>query len=156
MNPWLYSFLVTFILLLLFIDWKQINKNIYGGIVSALFIQTDSILGTKLGLFKFHLVPLNMPDIFLFSNTLNIFYTGIAFNIGIIMVQLQPRKLGYQLINALIWVLFLMLFYILIDKFSLIDYLKFKPYFIVRQFMLFLFLAWIKNSFILKNYAQGQ
>ena len=84
MNPWLFTFLVSLILLVLLIDRKQITENIYGGILSAIFMQAESILATNLELFKYNLVPLNMPDFRLFSNTINIFFTGIAFNMGIL------------------------------------------------------------------------
>lgn len=155
MNPWLYSFLVSFALLILLADWKQIKTNICGGILSAIFIQAETILAAKLELFKYNLVPMNMPDIFMFSDKLNIFLTGIAFNMGILVIQFHPRKIGCQLAVALVWALFLTGFNFLLDAFGLIDYLRFRPYFVVRQLMLFLYLAWIKNNFVFNRYSHG-
>lgn len=146
MNQWLFCFLVSFILLILLADWKHITRNIYGGILSAFFMQVESILAAELELFKYNLVQTSMPDVFLFSNTLNIFLTGLAFNIGILIVQFQPRKMTHQLVYALVWSLFLIGFNYIIDAFGLVNYLRFKPYFVVRQFLLFLFLSWIRNN----------
>lgn len=148
MNPWLFSFLASVLLFILLADWKQVNINLYGGILSAVFIQAETILAANLGLFEYNLVSLNMPDIFLVSNPVNIFLTGIAFSMGILIVQFYPRKMGYQLLSAQIWTLFLTGFNFLLDTFGLVNYLRFKPYFVVRQLLLFLFLAWIKNNFV--------
>ncbi|HEY8422868.1 MAG TPA: hypothetical protein VIL05_14185 [Thermoclostridium sp.] len=148
MNPWLFSFLASVLLFILLADWKQVNINLYGGILSAVFIQAETILAANLGLFEYNLVSLNMPDIFLVSNPVNIFLTGIAFSMGILIVQFYPRKMGYQLLSALVWTLFLTGFNFLLDTFGLVNYLRFKPYFVVRQLLLFLFLAWIKNNFV--------
>lgn len=154
MNPWLFTFLVSLALLLL-TGRKQMIKHLYGGILSAFFIQAESILATSLGLFEYNLVPLNLPDIFLFSDTLNIFLTGVSFNTGIIIASFHPRKMGFQLLHALAWTIFLICFNCLGAGFNLIYYHRFKPYFVIRQFLLFLFLAWVKNNFVLKNTVQS-
>jgi len=152
MNPWLFSFLVSLVLLVLLINFEQIKMNLYGGIISAFFMQIETILAEKLGLFEYNLVSLNMPDIFLFSDTVNIFFTGIAFNMGILAAAFHPRKMGFQLIHGFLWSLFLVGFNVLADAFGLVDYIRFKPFFVVRQFLLFLFLAWMKNNFDLAGH----
>jgi len=151
MNPWLFSFLVSFVLLVLLADWKQMNKNVYAGILSAAFMQAETLLAAKLGLFEYNLVSENLPDMFLVSNSVNIFLTGIAFNMGILIAGFHPGKMGCQLLASLGWALFLIAFNYMLDIFGLVNYLRFKPYFVVRQFLLFLFLAWIKNNFVFKD-----
>lgn len=147
MNPWFFSFLVSIALLLLLADLRQIPKNLYGGILSAVFMQAETVLASGLELFEYNSVSLYMPDMFLFSNKLNIFLTGIAFSIGILIVQNQPRKMGCQLADAAVWALFLAAFNYLALAFNLINFIRFKPYFVIRQFLLFLFFGWIKNNF---------
>jgi len=90
MNPWLFSFLVSLVLLVLLINFEQIKMNLYGGIILAFFMQIETILAEKLGLFEYNLVSLNMPDIFLFSDTVNIFFTGIAFNMEYWRLHFTP------------------------------------------------------------------
>lgn len=149
MNPWLFSFLVSLVLVILLMDLQRLKTNVYGGILSALFMQAENIISTDLELLEYSFVPLNMPDIYLFSNELNVFLTGIAFNMGILIARFHPRKTGYQLLHAFIWALFLIVFNLTAEAFGLINYIRFKPYFVVRQFLLFLFIAWIRNNFFI-------
>jgi len=151
MNPWLFSFLVSFVLMLLLINFRQFQMNLYGGIISAVFMQAESLLAENLGLFEYNFVTLNMPGILLFSDRVNIFFTGIAFCMGVLASAFHPRKMIYQLVHALMWSLFLIGFNVLAAQFDLVDYIRFKPYFVVRQFLLFLFFAWIRNNFALSE-----
>lgn len=148
MNPWLFSFFISFIIFLALIDWKHISTNIYGGILSAIYMFIDVFLANILGLFKYNGVNWGLPKFILFSDLTNIFFVGISFNIGVILLQLLPQKLGFQFIYAFIWTLFLLLFLFILKEFSLVTYIHFKVHFVIRYLLFFLCLAWFKTFYL--------
>lgn len=148
MNPWLFSFLTSALLLTSLIDWRQVPVNIHGGVLSAVFMLADTVLGDKMGLFSYAYVGLNLPKTALFSDSLNIFLAAMAFNIGILIMQLTPQRLVLQFINAVVFGLFLFLFLRLAKSFDLYIIQNFSVFFVVRQMLLFLFLAWFKTCYL--------
>ncbi|NLN64163.1 MAG: hypothetical protein GX144_01915 [Clostridiaceae bacterium] len=151
MNPWLFSYMVSLMLLILLIDWKQISVNLVGGTLSAVFMLADVFLGNKYGLFTFKYVGLHLPDWNLFSDRFNVFFVGLAFNIGILIMQLLPKKMEWQLIYSVIWGFFLYLFLYLANVFDLYILTKFRVGLVLRQVLFFLFLGWIKTFHLTKG-----
>lgn len=148
MNPWLYTYVISLILFFLIADWRKVSINLYGGLLSAVYMLIDTFLANRLELFKYHNVGLNMPESILFSASVNIFSIGLAFNIGFIFSQLLPQKLGLQFIYSLIWTLFHLLFKLILKEFDLVSFIHFRVYFILRFLMFFLTIAWFKTFFL--------
>ncbi len=151
MNPWLFSFIISVVLLVTLIDWKEIATNVHGGIISAIFMFFDVALGDKHNLFEYRQVGLNLPQWILFSDGFNIFFVGIAFGMGVLILQFLPARPGWQLIYVLVWGLFLFAFLYLSKSFHLFITINFKSFFVVRQVLLFLFLAWFKDDYLGKG-----
>ncbi len=151
MNPWLFSFLISVVLLLTLVQWKAISTNIHGGILSAIYMFVDVTMGDRLNLFEYRYVGLNLPQWQLFSDSTNVFLVGIAFNIGILILQFLPARPGWQLIYLVIWDGLLVVFLHLLSSFNLFISINLKPYLMVRQLLFFFFLAWFKDFYLARG-----
>lgn len=151
MNPWLFSFLISVVLLLTLVRWNELSTNIHGGIISAVYMFADVTLGDWLNLFEYRYVDLNLPQWPLFSDRFNIFLVGMAFIIGILLLQFLPARPGWQLIYLVVWDLFLLVFLLLSQGFNLYITTNFRAFMVVRQLLLFCFLAWFKDHYLARG-----
>ena len=44
MNPWLYAFLISLVILLILLDRKRLSANIYGGVIAASYKLVQNLL----------------------------------------------------------------------------------------------------------------
>lgn len=151
MNPWLFSFLISVVLLLLLARWKEISVNIHGGILSAIYMFVDVTIGDRLNLFEYRYVGLNLPQWPLFSDRTNVFLVGIAFNIGILILQFLPARPGWQMVYLVVWDLLLLAFLYLSGFFNLFISINLKPFLMVRQLLFFFFIAWFKDFYLTRR-----
>ncbi|MGI6778453.1 MAG: hypothetical protein ACOX7R_10695 [Acetivibrionales bacterium] len=154
MNPWLFSFIVSFILLIVLFNRRELSINICGGIICAVYMLIDNFFAYSFELFKYNNVDLGMPGSVLFSDFINIFFIGIAFNMGIIFFQLLPERMSLQFLFALVLTIFFGLFKYILMSFGLINYINFRVYFVLRLLLLFLTLAWFKTFYLKKKLSR--
>jgi len=150
MNPWLFSFLISCALLIALLNWKELSTNIHGGILSAVFKLFEEVLADKYNIFEYSYFGLNLPQWAFFLSGINVFMVGIAFNMGIIIMQFFPVRPGWQLVYVLVWGFFILGFNKMAEDFNLIMFTNFKYFYVIRQLFLFLFLAWFKDHYLSK------
>ncbi|WP_202710834.1 hypothetical protein [Sporosalibacterium faouarense] len=94
--PWIVSFILSWILFFLLIDFKQLKTNIWGGIVALILASFVDWGGQKLGLYEFH-------DLIIPWFGCSAFYKfGPVFVIGILFAQYLPRKKKLQGLNIIV------------------------------------------------------
>lgn len=150
MNPWLFSFLISIVLLVLLINWNHFSVNIYGGLISAFFMIMQNLIVHSTGLWEYHQASLFANKV-IFSNYLNVFIIGIAFSMGTLFFQFLPKNLYIQLIHAFMWTLLFILFKYLASQYNLITYYHFNNLTNTHVLVFFLSLAWFKNTFLKTN-----
>lgn len=153
MNPHLYTFIISLLLLLLLIDLKKLHINIYGGIIAALYKVLHNVLAYDLNLWKHHKVNLYLPDSIFFSDSMNVFIIGIAFTMGILFLQYLPQNLSLQFLHAFLWTSFYVLLKYLCVKYNILTYMNFRLYMSSHILIFLLSLAWFKNNFLKSKFT---
>lgn len=93
-NKWFYSFLISWVVFLLLIDWGTFSKNIWGGIVAAGLELWQDATAPIVGMYYFK----DTEGIALFN--VPIFFTiGVAFTMGVIFLQYLPTNPKLQLLH---------------------------------------------------------
>lgn len=151
MIQWLFAFIISVVLFLLLVDWKQLNINIYGGIIAAIYKTIDSYVGYYSGLWIHNGANEILKSFIPLLSFLNIFFVGVTFAMGIIFYQLIPRNLSLQFIHSFIWTLFYTLFYFLAKEYNLITFVHFRFYLVSHVFIFFLSLSWFKVFYLKKE-----
>lgn len=154
MNPWLFAFLISFILFLVLVDWRQLHINIYGGIISVAYKLIESNVAYNAGLWKHYSTwtPVNSIP---FLEFVNVSSAGIAFTMGIIYFQLLPKKLGWQFVHAFIWTIFYTLLNAILQGYGLLMYVHFRVYGVTHVLIFFLSIAWFKTFWLQQENAQN-
>lgn len=147
-KPWIFAIIISFILFLLLVDWKQLAVNIYGGAIAGFFKLVEGLIAKNVELWKHQGVNLNMHDSIIFSESINIFSVSIALTLGIIFLQYLPRKLGLQFIYSFTWVLFYALFTFILKEYNMLIYIHFRFYMVTHVLLFFLSLAWFKTFWL--------
>lgn len=98
-NKWFYSFLISWVVFLLLIDWKSFSKNIWGGIVAAGLELWQDSTAPIVGMYYLQ----DTAGVALFN--VPIFFTiGVTFTMGVIFLQYLPANPKLQLIHLLAFI----------------------------------------------------
>ena len=93
---WIILFIVSWVLFLLLVKWKELRLNIWGGILAVLyqlFVDTTSI---SHGLYKINNAVVN-----LWGSSL-LFVFGPVFTVGVLLAQLHPHKRFLRILNVVV------------------------------------------------------
>lgn len=146
MNPWLYVFLISLTLFLLLFDIHTLKQNLWAGFVCIAYQTGLELVFNKENFMHFLRVGEGLPKSIVFSNTINIFYIGIVFTMGILFVQFLPRNYILQIAHASIWLFYFRLMSYIAQQNNMIEFVywnAWKYIHIVPGNMLAL--AWLKN-----------
>lgn len=154
MNPWIYVFLISLVILLMLLDRKGLSVNIYGGLIAASYKLVQNLLAKELELWEFYGVNWNLPPLGLFSDRLNIFTVGIAFTMGVLFLQFLPGNLYLQLVHSVIWTLLFVLFKYIMTVFDLLTYTNFSIVMSSHVLLFMLSLAWFKTYFLKSGFCR--
>jgi hypothetical protein len=91
--PWVISFISSWILFFILVDYKTLRKNIYGGILALLLASIVDYGGQKLELYSFYQIIIPWAGCSAF------YKFGPIFTMGIIFCQYVPRNKWLQVAN---------------------------------------------------------
>lgn len=91
--PWLISFVFAWIVFFLLIDYKTLNKNVYGGLLALLLGTIVDYGGQKLELYEFYQLIISWAGCSAF------YKLGPIFTMGVIFCQYVPRSKWLQVAN---------------------------------------------------------
>lgn len=95
--PWVISFIISWILFFTLIDYKQLKRNIFGGIAALILGSIVDWGGQKLGIYHFY-------DVIIPWAGCSAFYKfGPIFVMGTLFSQSVPKKPWIQALNILIF-----------------------------------------------------
>jgi hypothetical protein len=151
-NTWLFAIIISLILFLLLVDWKQLAINIYGGGISGIYQLIESNVAYNTGLWKRN-YAYSLVNSIHHLEFINVFSAGIAFTMGVIFFQLLPKRLGLQFIHAFVWTLFYALFNFLNKENNMLNYFHFRFFMVTHVFIFFLSLAWFKTFWLTRKNA---
>lgn len=104
---WVITFVIAWILFLVFLDYSRLKNNIVGGFLAVVLATIVDCGAQQLRLYKFNEVIVSWFGC-------SIFYIwGPIFTMGVLFVQFVPRKKWWQFLHILIFSL----------SFTTIDYL---------------------------------
>jgi hypothetical protein len=146
-----YAYFISLLLLLIFVDREKLHINVYGGIIAAIYMTILNLIVSKLDFWQYNNVYSYLPSGLYFLEHINIFMIGIAFNMGILFLQLMPQNIYLQLGHALVWAFFYILLKYIFVWFGLMTYIKIKPYAASHVLLFLLSLAWFKANFLNKD-----
>ncbi len=95
--PWVVTFIFSWILFFIFIDFKSLRVNTAGGLISVLLATLVDWGGGQLNLYHFH-------DVIISWAGCSIFYKwGPVFTMGTLFVQLVPLDKWLQMVHVLVF-----------------------------------------------------
>lgn len=94
--PWLITFVISWIILIVLIDLKEIKFTIWGGIFAALFQLIVDNIAIHLNLYHFSDVIIKI------FNTALFFTFGSPFCIGILYAQVYPKNNILRLVSVFV------------------------------------------------------
>lgn len=143
--PWLISFIISWIVFFILIDFRNIKKTVFAGICAVLFQFSIDYYAMKYGLYK-----ITDPIAAVWDSSI-FFVFGPVFTMGILFVQYLPRMDKWlRLINIFIWSSFFMLFEIFIISAGVLVYIKWSHF---NSFTIdiaaIMMLSWIGENFLM-------
>ncbi|ADD03024.1 conserved hypothetical protein [Thermoanaerobacter italicus Ab9] len=94
--PWMITFIVSWIILFLLIDWRYIKYTVWGGLLALSFQLVVDEIAIALNLYDFSNVEIKILNSSLF------FTLGAPFCVGILYAQTYPRNNILRLINVFV------------------------------------------------------
>lgn len=91
--PWVISFIISWILFFVLVDYKTLNRNIYGGVLALLLGTIVDYGGQKLELYKFYQLIISWAGCSAF------YKLGPIFTMGVVFCQYVPRSKWLQAAN---------------------------------------------------------
>lgn len=140
---WIIIFVVSWILFVLLIDWRQLKYNMWGGILAFVLATMIDYFGTHIGLYKFYNVILPWFGC-------SVFYKfGPIICVGILFTQRVPDNKWLQIVNVIfVSAMFLFLEQLLVTAGDM-KYMQWGIFgSIIINLYAFISLTWISNEFI--------
>lgn len=96
MLPWLISGVISWIVLIIFADFRQFNKTVFGGLFAAVLATVVDWLGQSLNLYQFNdlIIPWAGSSVF--------YIFGTVFVVGVLFTQYLPKSKVLQLFNIIV------------------------------------------------------
>ncbi|HHY79776.1 MAG TPA: hypothetical protein GX516_05365 [Thermoanaerobacter sp.] len=94
--PWIITFVVSWIILFLLVDWRYIKYTVWGGLLALSFQLVVDEIAIGLNLYDFSNVVIRIFDSSLF------FTLGAPFCIGVLYAQTYPKNNILRLINVIV------------------------------------------------------
>ncbi len=142
--PWLISFIISWIVFFILIDFRNIKKTIFAGIFVMLLQFSADYYAMKYGLYR---VDNTIVEIW---NSSVFFVLGPVFTMGILFVQYLPRRDKWlRLANIFIWSSMFLLFEIFIINANALMYIKWSRF---NSFSIdiaaIMMLSWLGENFL--------
>ncbi|NLI58016.1 MAG: hypothetical protein GX387_05770 [Clostridium sp.] len=146
--PWVISFFISWILFFTLVDYKELKRNIFGGIAALILGSIVDWGGQKLNLYQFY-------DVIIPWAGCSAFYKfGPILVIGILFSQSIPKKLWMQTLNILVFSLLYLFLEALIINVGVAEYVNWH---ILASFLFnvltFSTLTYFSQSFLKNNRA---
>lgn len=146
--PWVISFFISWILFFTLVDYKELKRNIFGGIAALILGSIVDWGGQKLDLYQFY-------DVIIPWAGCSAFYKfGPILVIGILFSQSIPKKLWMQTLNILVFSLLYLFLEALIINVGVAEYVNWH---ILASFLFnvltFSTLTYFSQSFLKNNRA---
>jgi len=90
---WVILFVMSWIIFFVFIDFRQLKRNIWGGILAAVLQLVTDTQAINQGLYT-----VNEPVISIMGSSL-FFTAGPVFTVGTLFSQLHPKKRWLRIVN---------------------------------------------------------
>lgn len=93
--PWLISFIVSWLIFFIFVDWKRLRFTLYGGLITLVLGTLVDWAGHEIGLYNFedHLVR--------FAGNSFFYAFGPVFTMGVLFFQFLQRDRVAQMANIM-------------------------------------------------------
>lgn len=146
--PWVISFFISWILFFTLVDYKELKRNIFGGIAALILGSIVDWGGQKLNLYQFY-------DVIIPWAGCSAFYKfGPILVIGILFSQSIPKKLWMQTLNILVF----SLLYLFLEAFIInVGVAEYVNWHILASFLFnvltFSTLTYFSQSFLKNNRA---
>lgn len=146
--PWVISFFISWILFFTLVDYKELKRNIFGGIAALILGSIVDWGGQKLDLYQFY-------DVIIPWAGCSAFYKfGPILVMGILFSQSIPKKLWMQTLNILVFSLLYLFLEALIINVGVAEYVNWH---ILASFLFnvltFSTLTYFSQSFLKNNRA---
>lgn len=146
--PWVISFFISWILFFTLVDYKELKRNIFGGIAALILGSIIDWGGQKLDLYQFY-------DVIIPWAGCSAFYKfGPILVMGILFSQSIPKKLWMQTLNILVFSLLYLFLEALIINVGVAEYVNWH---ILASFLFnvltFSTLTYFSQSFLKNNRA---
>lgn len=146
--PWVILFFISWILFFTLVDYKELKRNIFGGIAALILGSIVDWGGQKLNLYQFY-------DVIIPWAGCSAFYKfGPILVIGILFSQSIPKKLWMQTLNILVFSLLYLFLEALIINVGVAEYVNWH---ILASFLFnvltFSTLTYFSQSFLKNNRA---
>ena len=147
--PWVISFISAWILFFALIDYKTLNRNIYGGVLALLLGTIVDYGGQKLELYKFY--QLIIP----WAGCSAFYKFGPIFTMGVVFCQYVPRNKWLQAANIFAASSLYIMLELSILSTGVAEYLHWS---IIASFLVnilaFCSLTWFTVSFVRSDQSQ--
>jgi hypothetical protein len=146
--PWVISFFISWILFFTLVDYKELKRNIFGGIAALILGSIVDWGGQKLNLYQFY-------DVIIPWAGCSAFYKfGPILVMGILFSQSIPKKLWMQTLNILVF----SLLYLFLEAFIInVGVAEYVNWHILASFLFnvltFSTLTYFSQSFLKNNRA---
>src|SRR5690554_2739400 len=146
--PWVISFFISWILFFTLVDYKELKRNIFGGIAALILGSIVDWGGQKLNLYQFY-------DVIIPWAGCSAFYKfGPILVMGILFSQSIPKKLWMQTLNILVF----SLLYLFLEAFIInVGVAEYVNWHILASFLFnvltFSALTYFSQSFLKNNRA---
>lgn len=143
---WIVYFVLNIIVFIILVDWKDLKRNMWGGILAIVLACT--VDSHKVADNKYQLTNLIIEV----HNTSVFFLTGPAFVVGTLLVQYHPTKKFWTIANIFVLTgLFSAMEYSLVSR-GVVKYIKWN-YFdsIIINFAAIMTISWFSMVVLNKN-----
>lgn len=142
-SPWLFSFLVSWLIFFLLVDWKTLKVNVWGGVFAVVYELYQDINAVYLHFYQFEKVGIPLLKTSFF------FTFGVVFVMGIIFFQYMPSNPWLQLVYVLGYAVAFLIFEIIEVKFGTLVHLHWHYYVsIFDNVLIFANFLWLNNAIL--------
>ena len=149
--PWLISFIASWIVFFILVDFKKLKTTIIAGIFTMVFQLYVDHHANIYGLYSITNPIINLLESSLF------FTFGIPFTLGVVFVQYLPETNKWlKILNILVWALLFLFFEVFVINTGVLKHIKWSYFnsFSVN-IVIFTILTWLGETFLTQSEKKG-
>lgn len=148
LNKWFFSFVISWTVFLLLVDWNTFSRNFWGGIAASILELWQDTIASIVGMYH-----IQDGGFFLFRAPIFLTF-GAVFTVGVLFLQYLPQNPKLQLLHIIMISAGFAVFEVIVESFGLLI----KPHWnLLGSFfdntIIMGSLAWLKQYILYKSRA---